>query len=46
MPRTQRIVRNEDVLQVWGRLRGERLEGSGTLGERRCSVILTRADVP
>jgi class 3 adenylate cyclase len=46
MPRTQRIVGNESALQAWGRLEGERLEGSGSIGKRRCSLVLTRAGTP
>jgi class 3 adenylate cyclase len=46
MPRSQRIVGNENALQAWGRLEGERLEGSGTIGKRRCSLAMTRASPP
>jgi len=42
LPRTQRIIGVEDALQIAGRLEGERLEGTGTLGKRRCSFLLTR----
>jgi class 3 adenylate cyclase len=42
LPRTQRIVGNEDAMQFAGRIEGERLEGNGTIGKRRCSFVLTR----
>jgi hypothetical protein len=45
-PRNERIIGAEDQLQVWGRVEGERLEGAGTIGKRRCSVALTRSELP
>jgi len=42
LPKSQRIIGVEDALQIAGRLEGERLEGTGTLGKRRCSFLLTR----
>ena len=46
LPRTQRIVGSEDALQVWGKADGERLEGNGSIGKRRCSLTLSRAGSP
>ena len=46
LPRSQRIISTEDPLELWGRAEGERLEGSGTIGKRRCSVAMTRAELP
>jgi len=46
LPRTQRIVGNEDALHVFGKAEGERLEGNGTIGKRRCSLTLSRAVAP
>jgi hypothetical protein len=46
LPRTERIVGNANALRVRGRVEGERLEGNGTIGQRRCSVALTRAAAP
>ena len=46
LPRSQRIVRTEDPLQASGKLEGERLEGTGSIGKRRCSLALSRAAAP
>lgn len=46
LPRSEHIVGQEDPLQVRGRIEGERLTGAGTIGKHRCSVLLTRADLP
>lgn len=43
LARSRRIVGNEDRLQASGRLEGDNLEGSGSIGKRRCSVAFARA---
>lgn len=40
--RSQRIVSNEDAMQVSGRIESDRAEGTGHIGKRRCTVVMTR----
>lgn len=42
LPRTNRIVTAEDAMQVTGRVDGDQILGTGTIGKRRCAVVLTR----
>jgi class 3 adenylate cyclase len=42
LPRTQRIVGAEDAMHMTGRVDGDQIHGAGTIGKRRCAVVLTR----